>query len=442
MIPAISNFSIKLLSGLANNNDSLAPMVAKDFAGNCAVIATYSKEGTKEDVQERAIEDFGTGAIWLFAIPVIKKIIDKTVYPLLNLNPDFDIRLLKGKDDAAISDMAKTVIDAAKNNSALENEAKCFKDLAKNKNLYKGMFFAKFAVSTLLSAFALTKLIKYKQEKTSEKIKKDYIENTASTTIMQNKLNNSENYLTFTQKKSSNTPSFNGLLSAFAYNPRLNTSILDGVIAGVRLKNARKGEVAEVAFKEFYQMAFIYLLAAPVQKMFEKIGRKINTPIELDPQVLFDKDIAKKAQEAVKTANEYNLSESKDLFKSVVEIANKDINNPLIDLLHKNNTISLVKKGGKPQAISYMKHVEEADIKNAVSNIESLAKSLNDGAKMSSVKGYKAFSVLANIFFGIFCLGVVLPKSTIALRKFFNNGDNRNPAIANQQKELALNKNA
>ena len=94
---AIASNSVKLLSGLGNNDDCLVAMIAKDWIGDGATVYTYKKEGGKDDAREKAIEEFGTGAIWLFGIPLVKKVIDKTIYPLLKLDSNFDPRVLDDK---------------------------------------------------------------------------------------------------------------------------------------------------------------------------------------------------------------------------------------------------------------------------------------------------------------------------------------------------------
>ena len=80
-----SNYLIKSLSGLANNNDSIAPMAVKDLIADVAIVDTYTKEGTKEDAIEKGIEEVGTSCLWLFGIPLTKKVIDKTLYPMLEI---------------------------------------------------------------------------------------------------------------------------------------------------------------------------------------------------------------------------------------------------------------------------------------------------------------------------------------------------------------------
>ena len=56
-IPSIiTNNSVKLLSGLGNNEDSLTAMVLKDWIGDGATVYTYKKEGGRDDAREKAIE--------------------------------------------------------------------------------------------------------------------------------------------------------------------------------------------------------------------------------------------------------------------------------------------------------------------------------------------------------------------------------------------------
>ena len=58
-------------------------------------------------------------------------------------------------------------------------------------------------------------------------------------------------------------------------NPIANTSLVDCVITGTRLTQARKGERFEVGLKEACEIAFIYGLAAPLQKGMELIGKNV-----------------------------------------------------------------------------------------------------------------------------------------------------------------------
>ncbi len=432
----IADNSVKLLSGLANNNDSILPMTVKDTISNCAIVATYKNKGGKDDARERAIEEFGTGAVWLFGIPAIKTIIDKTIYPLLNLKSDFDIRLLNKEDELknilnnanlpSVKEMAEVFNTLDKNNPVLKNIS--------NKNLYKGLFIGKFAISTVVSAILLTKIIKYKQKTTQKRIedeinqKKNQIQSNRE--FLGNKVKNSNVYNIFKGNENKNV-SFTGALDFFMYNPIANTSLLDGVITTTRLKEARSGERKEVALKEAFQIFFIYAIAKPTQIMFEKLGRRFKTPVELDPKVIFSKN----AKQEVKEASEYikkeglNLINEKELLNKIYKL--NDVKNPLIKLLSKNGNIELTKN---QESINYLKYVDEKDLKKAIDNI--LAANKNIDKNLKGMKAYKVISVLANIAIGALAMGVLQPMINIAMRKLLNNGDNRNPAIARQEREL------
>ena len=155
-IPSIiTNGFIKTLSGLGNNSDSIVPLVAKDVISDCTLIHTYKKEGGADDVREKAIEEFGTGALWLFGIPAFKLLIDKTIYPLLNLNPNLDPRVLNNKDGKF--DFLKSVVKGQEKDvfSTLSDKAKILNKFQlpfTNKQMYKGTYIAKFLALNIKSA--------------------------------------------------------------------------------------------------------------------------------------------------------------------------------------------------------------------------------------------------------------------------------------------------
>ena len=132
----VANNGIKLLSGLGNNDDCLAAMIAKDWIGDAATVYTYKKEGGKDDAREKAIEEFGTGAIWLFGIPFVKKVVDKTVYPLLKLDSNFDPRVLDDKEKL------KQITSFLENstNKALEGQKATFTGLFKQNDVIKKLY--------------------------------------------------------------------------------------------------------------------------------------------------------------------------------------------------------------------------------------------------------------------------------------------------------------
>jgi len=434
----IANNSIKLLSGLGNNEDCLAAMIAKDWIGDAATVYTYKKEGGKDDAREKAIEEFGTGAIWLFGIPIVKKAIDKTVYPLLKLDSDFDPRVLDNKD------RLEQITNSLKNtsNETLAGQKATFTGLFEknpiikkltNAQLYKGMAIGKFAIATTVSAFLLRAIIKYKQKTTTERIEKDLQQNkkdNVATNLVMKSVESNPNFLAFSKnKKLSNQPSFTGNLAEFMYNPIKNTSILDGVITLTRLNEARKGERGEVLFKEGCQIAFIYGFPHLFDKMTSFLGKKFKCPIELDPKILFDKKLKEKidlSQEAME-----QIAKSDNVLKTLEGIS---IDNPIIDLLDKNGAISTIKnKAGKILSIDYFKPISDKTVKKAVQNIGSL--NVNFG-NISKIKALRTASIIGNVLAGAAIMGVAQPLANIWIRKKINNGDNRNPAIIAQEKNM------
>ena len=488
-IPSIiTNGAVNLLSGLSNNKDSIVPMAFKDILSDCVTVTTYKKKGGNDDPREKAIEEFGTGAFWLFGIPVIKGLINKTLYPLLKLNPDLDLRLLKDKE------RFNNVLKNAKSLSQ-EGNTIALKDLnvletLKNKNsvlgmftneqLYKGLFVTKFLTATVATGVILSKIIKYKQKTTKDRINNDIAQEKtkqqSNKTTLDKSVKNSQIYQMFTssENKNSPNPSFTGIGELFMYNPIANTSLMDCVITGTRLKEARHGERKEVALKEGFQIAFVYLIARPLQLLFENIGSKHNLPIGMDPKILFSKDAKENIINAYNTAKENGLydivakieAEEKqnkasqniltkiksiiagngasekqiqlenDLIKKVYEIAKEDMNNPLISVLKENGTISVVKdKATAQSAISFIQYLDEGELTGALNNIGDLSKNISN---LSGIKLYKVLAVIANLAIGITATGAVEPLTAIWLRKALNNGDNRNPAIVEQERNMKL----
>lgn len=438
----LAPIGIKFLSQLANNSDSIAPMATKDTISNAAIVYTYKKEGGKDDAREKAIEEFGTGAVWLFAIPAIKKIIDKFIYPLANLKDNLDCR-----------NLTPEFIEKAKNakNIALD-EKQIFESLDKSKIFkYKSAYIAKFAVATAASAVALSAIIKFKQKTTQKRIEKDVQSNHASKALLHNAISKEKLPYSFSSKlkiqNNDKNISFKGnIANLFLYNPIANTSILDGVITTTRLKEARNGEKKEVGLKEGFQIVFIYFLAKPIQAAFEKIGDMIKHPIHLDPTLIFDKDLSK------------NLADSSDSVKNLLKavegsdkkqaceylkeaIYNLDVvkDKALLELLEKNQVISLVKDKNNIKGISYFNFIKGNDIKKSLEGFEQISKNLNN---LKGIKAYKIFAVIANVLLAAWAMGRLQPKINIWMRKVLNNGDNRNPAIIEQEEMLKKQKEA
>ncbi|MBQ8635236.1 hypothetical protein IJ425_03690 [bacterium] len=444
-IPSIVSTNMtKFISGLGNNEDSLTAMVIKDWIGDGATVYTYKKEGGKDDAREKAIEEFGTGLVWLFGIPFLKKVIDKTVYPLFKADADFDPRVLSNNN----ADNFKKVSDilAKSSDDALKSQKDLFASLGEknkvlnkftNAQMFKGLAVGKFAVATALSAVALAAIIKFKQKTTSDRISSecqiDNSEPPKTNKLLQNSVNKNEVFAGFTSKNASSKPiSFKGL-SEVMYNPIKNTMILDGVIATTRLAEARKGERKEVLLKELFQVGFIYGLALPIQRGFEFIGRKIGKPIDVDYKVLAMDGLADKIK-----ASKDSIKALKDSDDVITTLSKMDVKNPLMQILDNDGAISTIKDNkGNIKALDYRKLIDEKAIKDTLNKIENLSPKL---AGLKGIKAFKIFASLANVLIAAGVMGILQPKINIWMRKIMNHGDNRNPAIVAQEREFTNSK--
>ena len=441
-IPSIiSTNTTKFISGLGNNEDSLTAMVIKDWIGDAATVYTYKKEGGKDDAREKAIEEFGTGFVWLFGIPAVKKIIDKTVYPIFKMDADFDPRVLSPQN----ADNFKKVsnILAESKDEVLKSQKDLFASLGKknqildkltNAQMFKGLAVGKFITATALSAVALTAIIKLKQKTTSDRISAECVvtdkKDKKPNILLANSVNENETFATFTSKKAKpNQVSFTGL-SEVMYNPIKNTMILDGVIAATRLAEARKGERKEVLLKELFQVGFIYGLALPIQRAFEFIGKKIARPINLDYRVLAMDDLAEKI-----ASSKDSISALRNTDDVVATLSKMDVKNPLMEILDNDGAISTIKdKAGNIKALDYRKLIDEDAIKSTLKKIEKISPKLSN---IKSIKHFKIFASVANVLIAAGVMGILQPKINIWMRKTLNHGDNRNPAIVAQEKDFA-----
>ncbi len=437
-ITSISNKILTYtLSGLGNNTDSIIPLMAKDAVSNFAIVDTYRKNGTSHDVREKAIEEFGTGAIWALGIPVLKGILNKTLYPLFNLNPKLDLRILNNKEtldtvkESLNSNTSEYLASQKDIINSLGDKGKLLNKISlpfTNKQLYKAAFITKFAVSTALAALALNKVIKYKQKTTEKKIEKDYYKNNASRILLNGSIKKHNPY----NKKNNDISFKSSKLASIMFNPMKNTAILDGVIATTRLKDGRKGERKEIALKELFQIFFIYCIAKPVQNVFEAIGNKFNTPIEADAKVIFDKNVKENLENSKDIIQ--SLKNSKNLTKDVLSL---DPKSSIAKLLEQNGLINLIKDKNKNiLAIDNFKYIDEEKVKDSLNAFEKLS---NNISGIRKIKAYKALAVLGNVAIAVWAMGVLQPKLNIWMRKKLNNGDNSNPAIKEKEKTMGVN---
>ena len=131
------------------------------------------------------------------------------------------------------------------------------------------------------------------------------------------------------------------------------------------------------------------------------------------------------------------INELKNSKDKLATLSKMNIKNPLIELLDNDGAISTIKnKDGVIQALDYRKSFDEKAIMGTLKKLEELGPKLSS---LKTIKAYKIFASVANVLITAGVMGVLQPKINIWMRKHLNNGDNRNPAIVEQERKMALN---
>ena len=237
----ISGITSKIYSQLGSNT-SLLPLAIKDVANSVGLTAGSYVTGQDVEGKDRFIDEFGTQAIWLGAIPFFKKVTDLTLYKVLGIDPKFDVRNLKNKDILA------KAIEKAPTEKIKQSIIKA----SKNPNYTKNLALGKFAFSTIAAIGAYTWLTKFRQK---------YRLNEAKEKLKQNS-NQNKQHVNIEQKtpqafrgvhkdnKGKQIP-FGGSLQEFMFNPAKNMMLLDGAITEERLRNSEsKQEFINYTIKE------------------------------------------------------------------------------------------------------------------------------------------------------------------------------------------------
>ena len=139
MIPAIN--ASRIYSTLGNNS-SLVPLAVKDVANSLGLTTGSYIIGDKLEGKDRFLDEFGTQAIWLFGLPVFKKITDLTLYKALKIDPKADVRLLETPE---ILDKAIEFAPESQNNSI----KKSLLELKNNPKFSKSLALTKFGIAPM-----------------------------------------------------------------------------------------------------------------------------------------------------------------------------------------------------------------------------------------------------------------------------------------------------
>ena len=421
---SIQAITTKVVSTLGNK-ESLIPIMLKDGVDSTCLTLKSFKEGGPIEGMDRAIDEFGTQAIWIGGIPLFKKLIDISAYKLAKINPNIDPRIITNKEYSKwATENAKGIIDKSGQTvkDALEDSLKDGGKLAKN--LYGGKVIAATAL-TLATFFALTKS---KQKNTKDKTISQLQSVKNHDTYV--KLPTSKVFAEFEQQnKQNNKPSFKGLgksiIEGVMFNPVHNMKIIDAGITTERLACSRnKTEFAEHAIKEGTFLFFIYgfgnMLENGINKLSDAVFKK---PIDLKIDVLMDNNL-KEALLGDTVLDD--VAKLPDATKSLTEKLDFIINNPdniLVKAAKKANVVQCVKDTAGNSVVDTSKFIDTLELENLakdLKNIDAKYKSSTDGITsfLNKTKALKVTSVLANIGISCVILGYLLPKAIYKYREW------------------------
>ncbi len=445
MIPAVT--ASKIYSVLGNNN-SLVPLAMKDIANSIGLTAGSYVVGKEEEGEDRFIDEFGTQALWLFGIPTYKKLLDMTLFKTMGYDHKIDVRVLKNPD---IFEKAKAFAYDDKVKSAFEK-------VGKNQKTFKGLTFAKFVASTLMTIGTYGALTHYRHKYTEEKVRQSILAEHKAKNIANFANPNAQgakNVATFTPKmnkpqafkgvsvkenKDREQINFQGGLSDFMFSPVKNLMIVDAAITTERLATARSfQDFLGYSVKEGSFWLFMYGVGAKIQNHLEKSAdSKHNKSIALDARVI-------ESDELKNAFKDNSLKASLDEFSKcktdveVYEFINKNPDNFIVKMAKKSDVVKtkasnenlFVKMARRIGLID--KEVKNADVvdtrayididefKGVGNNLEKLQKQYKESGEsldvfLNGVKKLKRASVWKNLGSCILALGVLAPAAMVAIR--------------------------
>lgn len=420
MISAVTSY---LYSKLGSNS-SLLPLAIKDVANSVGLTAGSYITGKNVESQDRFIDEFGTQAIWLGAIPFFKGLTNYSVYKILDIDPAFDVRNFKNKEILALS------IEKAPTKEIAES----IKKAASKEKLVKNLALGKFAFATVGAIAAYTGLTKYRQNYRLKKAKEELAEQNNNSQPKLHTLNKNQipqAFQGFKGQKDKNI-SFNGALQEFMFNPAKNMMLLDGAITEERLRNSEsKQEFINYTIKEGGTWAFMYFAGDIIKNHLEKkaLAKKQPTPISLDSRIIESKDL----REAFRLGT---IKHSLDEFAKKCPENTSDVD--IYKFIHENQDNFIVKMGKKSKLIAtiktandiserpidtraYLDIKEFKNLKDELNLLYSKAPKDNVDAYLTGVIKTKRMSVLKNMGICIGALGVGVPLLMIAMRYILPN---------------------
>lgn len=462
MLPKITASAIYSTLG---NNSSLVPLAVKDIANSLGLTAGSYVTGDELEGKDRFLDEFGTQAIWLFGLPVFKKVTDLTLYKILKIDPKVDVRLLDNPEllNKAIELSPQAAIKHGKKvkNNILKDGLAA---MQANPKFSRNLALSKFGIATLLTIASYTGLTKYRHHKTREAAKKEILEQKQkqlankkyafTQTSMQEFQNRTEENK---PAKSNGTPSFTGLqdwaakgvtqLRNFMFDPVQNLMIVDGAITTERLSDSRnRQEFIGYSIKEGATWAFMYFASKPIQKYLENRSLlKHNHSIDLDARVIESDDLKKafaNSAEFEKHLKDFPVNKS-DV--EIYEYLHKNPDNVVVKMAKKSDEIitlgasdNWVNKMKKALHLPYMEiqdknaidtrrfiDIGNVDKKTGVRGIHKKLSNLYEEFQKSGksldeflniVKKHKRNAVKLNLGSCVAALGVAVPLAMIAVR--------------------------
>lgn len=415
MIPKITASTVYSKLG---DNSSLVPLAIKDIANSCGLTAASYMSGDNAEGKDRFIDEFGTQAIWLWGIPVYKKLLDIALFKQAKLDPEVDARILKNKD----------ILQAAKEMAPTESIKNSLKAVAENQSKFKALTVAKFAASTILTAGTYLGLTKFRHNYTESKIKKDYFEK-----MKKQQMNgyNTEN-IPFSsafshvhkQNKNSKNVAFTGGVQDFIFDPVKNLMLVDGAITGERLTHAKNPQdFLGYVIKEGFFWAFMYFAGPTLSKALEKFADQKGKSIDLDSRVIFGKDLEKAFNGKDSGIMPKQIHEFKKAAKSDLELykfAVKPENKNLIIKMAKDSGIITLADGS--ELVDTRKYIDLKELRGICDKAEKLFTQYKKSEQpldefLKSVRSLKKASILKNIGACIGALGIIAPAIMLGLRK-------------------------
>lgn len=415
MIPKITASTVYSKLG---DNSSLVPLAIKDIANSCGLTAASYMSGDNAEGKDRFIDEFGTQAIWLWGIPVYKKLLDIALFKQAKLDPEVDARILKNKD----------ILQAAKEMAPTESIKNSLKAVAENQSKFKALTIAKFAASTILTAGTYLGLTKFRHNYTESKIKKDYFEK-----MKKQQMNgyNTEN-IPFSsafshvhkQNKNSKNVAFTGGVQDFIFDPVKNLMLVDGAITGERLTHAKNPQdFLGYVIKEGFFWAFMYFAGPALSKALEKFADQKGKSIDLDSRVIFGKDLEKAFNGKDSGIMPKQIQEFKKAAKSDLELykfAVKPENKNLIIKMAKDSGIITLADGS--ELVDTRKYIDLKELRGICDKAEKLFTQYKKSEQpldefLKSVRSLKKASILKNIGACIGALGIIAPAIMLGLRK-------------------------